>query len=391
MLGATITPGISVSSKTYRRATAGFAAATQAAKRVLIIEIAGLGDLVHSLPAMWSVRRTYPEAELHCLVRSSDASLLRLTPWIDRVLPYRRVRHLSSLRYQFDVARELRAQHYDVVINLVGSDYACAVGWISGAARQLVRKPGELKPRHGWHLLGSDVVEQPFRQEAMYLQRWKCLAQAGIASAAPEFHLAATDDAARALGLLDGELPRYVHVSPFARGVHKEMPPAQLVDLLTRLQQQAPQLRLAISCAANPREQQALDALLAALPFAPWEIYPGTLDIPQLCALIRHADLHLSGDTGSMHLAALMGTASVSWFLHAGSIVQWAPRGAQHATVVVDSAQDSALANAALLAEALRLLGTSQPPLMPMQPGEPLVPPVQPLESLEPLEYSYGV
>ncbi|MDB5985304.1 MAG: putative Lipopolysaccharide heptosyltransferase [Nevskia sp.] len=349
-----------MSSKTYHRATADFAVSTRTAKRVLIIEIAGLGDLVHSLPAMWAVRCAYPDAELHCLALKSYAGLLDLAPWIDRVLPYSRG-HLHAFRYQLNVARMLRAQHYDVVINLVGSDYASAVGWISGAKRRLVRKPGDLKPRYGWHALSTDVVEHPFRQEPMYLQRWKCLAQAGLETAAPEFRLNWQPDIARTLGLTETNRPRYIHVSPFTRGLHKQMPLPQMVEMLTRLHQQTPQTRLVISCASNARECLALDELLAALPFEPWKSFSGTLDIPQLCAVIQSAALHLSGDTGSMHLAWLVGTASVSWFLHPGSIIQWAPSGPQHATVVIDAMQDPAMAIAAIVGQALGLLGMEPP------------------------------
>jgi ADP-heptose:LPS heptosyltransferase len=218
-----------------------------------------------------------------------------------------------------------------------------------------------LKPRRGWHLFGTDIVEQPFGQEPMYLQRCKALAQAGIETPTPEFRLNWEADTARQLGLHDAHRQGYIHLSPFARGIHKEMPLPQLAELLTRLHQWSPETRLAISCASNARERRALDELLAALPFQPWKIFSGTLDIPQLCALIQHAALHLSGDTGSMHLAWLLGTPSVSWFLRTGSTRQWAPVGAQHANVAVDVAQPPALWIDAIAAQAMRLLDPTEP------------------------------
>ena len=58
-----------------------FARETAAAGKVLDVEVAGLGDLVHSLPAMAAIRKTYPSAERDCPVRREYASLLALAPW----------------------------------------------------------------------------------------------------------------------------------------------------------------------------------------------------------------------------------------------------------------------------------------------------------------------
>ena len=369
-----------MSAETFRRVAGDFAASTRDAKRILIIELAGLGDLVHSLPALWSIRKTYPAAELHCLVRSANASLLQLTPWIDRVLPYRRG-GVGELGYHFGIARELRAQRYDLVIDLVGSDYGSAIAWLCAAPRRLIRRPGQSKPRHGWRWVATDVMEHPFRQEALYLQRWTCLAQAGVQTPRPQFQL----DLDRLPQLPNtsqaGARPRYVHLSPYTRGQHKELPVALLAQLLTRLRAESPDIELAISCASKPRERAALDQLLRALPFEPWQVHAGTLDLPQLCGLIAHADLHLSGDSGSMHLAWMLGTPSLTWILHGGSMRQWSPEGAAHRHVTFADGAPPGNAVDQLLHPALQLLAAGQPARMrtradfPMQAAEPAITP----------------
>lgn len=313
------------------RATPDFAIQTAAAKKILMIEVAGLGDLVHSLPAMRAVRQRYPHAELHCLVRHQNASLLRLTPWIDRVWPYRRG-EATSLCDRVHTAQTLRAQHFDVAIDLTGSDVACLLAWISGATRRLVRRPGGIKRRRGWRWFSTDVMEHPFGREPMYLQRWKCLQYAGFGSSVPKFEV--IRDAS--VALFPGASPSrrgYIHLSPYTKLSRKELPPAQMAQLVLQLHEALPHLHLVISCSGQSRERRALDELLDALPFAPWKVFAGTLDIPQLYALIEGSALHLSGDTGSIHLAWLAGTPSVSWFSALGNHLSWVPRGEQHAVV----------------------------------------------------------
>src|SRR5882757_4822142 len=132
----------------YRQVASDFAARTGGANKVLLIDIGGLGDVVHSLPAMWGVRQGYPQAELHCIVRAPWTSLLRLTPWIDHVWPYCG-KSKSLLTEDWRMAARIRAQDYDVAINLMGSNRSCIIGRVSGARRRLGRKPMETE-RRGW-------------------------------------------------------------------------------------------------------------------------------------------------------------------------------------------------------------------------------------------------
>jgi hypothetical protein len=64
------------------------AEAPTAPQKLLVMELAGLGDNVHLLPALWLVRRQCPDAQLHVMVNAHVASLFKLTPWVDRVWSY---------------------------------------------------------------------------------------------------------------------------------------------------------------------------------------------------------------------------------------------------------------------------------------------------------------
>lgn len=308
-----------------------FAASTRSAEKILAIEIAGLGDLVHSLPALWALRQAYPNAQLHCLVQAGNASLLRLTPWIDRVIPYRRGTD-GSLLHHLSIARRLRAEHYDIAVDFMGADYSAVVGRISGARHRLLRKSGHALGHYGWRLLNTEVMEASFTNAPMYKQRLRCVEQAGFALPQALFKL---DDAE--IAGVSSESGTYIHVSPYTKLSRKELPPEQMRQLLVRLQQDFPQARLVLTCSNKPRELTALAQLLAALPAAPWKVFAGTLDIPQLFAWIKAASLHLGGDSGAMHLAWLAGTPSVSWFRHFGDFNAWVAQGPQHAVVSSDS------------------------------------------------------
>jgi heptosyltransferase-1 len=315
-----------------RRVLPDFAEVTAGAKKILAIEVAGLGDIVHSLPALWALRQAYPQAELHCMVQECYASLMKMLPWIDRVLPYRR-HPFPGYFYLLKTALTIRAQRYDVVVDLIGADHSGHFAGISGAPRRLIRRPGNYRPRSAWRKVGTDIMDVAFRTEPMYQQRLNCVRQAGFTAASAQFHLTDTCELPIAPGFIPARAGAYIHVSPYTKLTGKELPPEQMALLIMRLMDEFPQHRLILSCSGKQRERAALDELLAVLPTRPWKVFAGILDIPQLYALIKSAALHVGGDTGTIHLAWLAGTPSVSWFRHKAGLVQWIPQGPQHAVV----------------------------------------------------------
>jgi ADP-heptose:LPS heptosyltransferase len=203
-------------------------------------------------------------------------------------------------------------------------------------------------------------MDYPYRLEPRYLQKWKCLAQAGITDETPSFPIDARL-APLPPDIEPSDKGTYLHLSPGTSDAQRELPTPQLVELLVQLKQAFPALKIVLSGAANPRENAAFDALLAQLPFTPWRVYNGRLDAAELFAVVRDAALHLSGDTGTMHLAWLAGTPSVSWF-RACSSPEWQPQGACHISLFVDShAPDHlrGLDNAAVIRAARQLLQVS--------------------------------
>ncbi|NGY06882.1 glycosyltransferase family 9 protein [Solimonas terrae] len=312
--------------------TPAFAAATRRSRKILAIEIAGLGDLVHSLPALWALRCAYPAAELHCMVQEVNLSFLQMLPWIDKAIPYCRSID-AGIGYHLSMLRRLRAAHYDVAVDLIGSDYASAIAGLSGAGRRLIRRPGGSRSRWAWRLFASDLADVPFRTGAMYEQRLRCLQMAGFAAVEAKFNLAAA-----AADTIVDDLRRdapagYIHVSPYTKLMRKELPPVQMAELLLGLHRRFPSRRLVISCSRKSREREALAQLLPELPFQALKVFDGELSLPQLFRVIEGAALHVGGDTGTIHFAWLARTPSVSWHRQIESMNDWAPKGEQHAVL----------------------------------------------------------
>lgn len=332
----------------------------EAPAKVLVMELAGLGDDIHLLPALWVLRQRLPAARLHVMISAHVAGLFKLTPWVDEVLEYPRVPRRPGLIGNLAWARRLRREAYDLVINTTGSDRSALLTGASGARARFGRRPPS-GGRFWWRWMFTRVLEYPFWSEPMYRQKLAVFAQAGFGSEAPpRFEIKLDAELRRGAGLPPEHRRRYVHLSPCAGDPRKELPIAQLARLCQSLQELRPDLALVLSCSDLPRERARMDALLAALPAPPWKCFAGTLDIPQLASVIQDAVLHLCGDSGSLHLAVMTGTPAVAWMRQHANLKEWMPEGPRYRTLVApdgpDQQQLAGIDNESLVVAARQLL-----------------------------------
>src|SRR5262249_28720704 len=141
-----------------------FAAVTPGLPRkVLVMELAGLGDNVHLIPALGALRRHWPEAELHVMANAHVSGIFALTPWVDRVWAYP-TSPRPGLGGNIAWSRWMRAERFDCTINTNGSDRSSLLTWASGAPLRISRTPADGGPP-GWSMLFSRVYAQPHYEE----------------------------------------------------------------------------------------------------------------------------------------------------------------------------------------------------------------------------------
>ena len=319
---------------TERTAAPSFFQRTRAARKVMVLDLGFLGDTVHLLPSLWMLRQAYPEAELHVIVARHVVSLLECAPWVDSVWGYPRFPKHASLAENIRTVRRLRQECFQVVINLNGSDRSSWLTWLSGAPERLGRLPVDGGPWL-WRSLFTEIVEHSFLEEQAFEQKWHCLRKAGFPGEQPEFH--AQIDAKHleaGAGFHPADAGTFFHCSPFTTDDDKELPLETTATLIDLLQERFPEKRVALSCAPTARERGKLEALLAKVRRKPWRVLAGTLNLVQLAALIQRSALHLSGDTGPLHLALMTGVPTVSWFRTAERMKPWMPSGPCHRTLL---------------------------------------------------------
>lgn len=92
---------------------------------ILVVKMAGIGDLLLATPALRALRESYPDARIDLLVTPDSAGILNGWNVIDNILvlnkylfdyPQQMIRHPRNLLKLRPLWRDLRGGHYDAVL-----------------------------------------------------------------------------------------------------------------------------------------------------------------------------------------------------------------------------------------------------------------------------------
>ncbi|MGH8443682.1 MAG: glycosyltransferase family 9 protein [Solimonas sp.] len=301
------------------------------ARRILVVNPKGIGDVIHSLPVAALLKRSVPDAQIDFLGSSHAAALFDTVPFVsevfsDALYPRPKTR-LEQYRRRLRNAWGIRGRGYDAIVNLKPLDSTAGQVILSGARSKLAIRCMYARVKQRW--LYDTVIDTRWRNQPCYRFLLESMAEAGFAIDGLHVGPGLLDLSAQALPAeLEGR--PYLHVSPFTSNVSRQLVPDETRRLLRALLEHYPRHTLAISCAAAPRELEELRTLLPPDAGERVQVYPGTLSLAQLAAVLAGADAHLGPDTGSLHLAWLAGARTVSWYLNHESLTGWVPYGPQH-------------------------------------------------------------
>jgi len=131
-------------------------------RKILLIKLSAVGDVVHTFPVLNKLRRRYPAARLDWLVTPGIAELLQHNPAISNVIEFARDERSAPWRLAPFVAAarlvaQLRAVEYDLVIDLQGQLRSGFFAFTSGAPVRL----GFDKPRAAiWKTLARKIPDE---------------------------------------------------------------------------------------------------------------------------------------------------------------------------------------------------------------------------------------
>ena len=290
-------------------------------RRIAVLRLSSLGDVILALPAVRALRAAHPAARIDFWTKEEYRDVVRFDPAIDHVRSLER----DARRVEDLLSMSAELEECDLIVDLHGSLRTRLLCFRQRAA--IVRAPSYRLRRARWvHARWSRPAPAP-RALARYGQ---ALARLGLAAeAAPRVEAGPEAEAwasAWLAGWTGGRAP--VALLPGARHFTKRWPEAHWVALAGALRGAGHPL-LALSLESERRALPDLARTLEALGDARWACEP----LPRLGALLSHAAAAVSGDSGLMHLAAARGAPVVAMFGSTAPELGFAPAGAGHAVL----------------------------------------------------------
>jgi heptosyltransferase-1 len=110
-------------------------------KRILIVKVTSLGDVVQAQPIVADLHRAFPGVKVDWAVDSAFADVPRWNPGVDRVLHaplrrFKRGRNSTDLRAIFSSIVELRREKYDAVIDIHGVYKSAIISFLARSRRR---------------------------------------------------------------------------------------------------------------------------------------------------------------------------------------------------------------------------------------------------------------
>lgn len=111
--------------------------------KILIIKPSSLGDVIHAMPVVAAIHAFAPASEIHWLVNASFAELVEMTEGVSRIHVFERQlwknkqKITMNIRKLYQLARALRHEKYDLVLDLQGLFRSAFISWLTGVRRRL--------------------------------------------------------------------------------------------------------------------------------------------------------------------------------------------------------------------------------------------------------------
>jgi len=289
-----------------------------AAERILVIRLGALGDVVRSLPAVSALRAAYPAARITWLVEPAASSVLVDQPCIDGSCVFPRDALESQLRRGawWSLARDasrfvrlLRAERFDLVIDFHAILRSSVLSRLSGAPVRVAYAPPF--GREYSHLLANRLLRLPAQKISRFERNAALVRFLGVSPGPVASPLRLPGDVrTRMAQALAGRAPAVViHAGTSASTPYKRYPVARFAEVALRLKRETGLVCL-VTRGVSPAESDAAHAIVERARGAA-ELAPETPTLLDLAALFASNRLAIAGDTGPLHLAALVGTPVV--------------------------------------------------------------------------------
>ena len=261
-------------------------------KKILIIRTGAIGDVVHTSALVQAIKEISPKTEIHYLSNKIMEFMFKRNPYITKFIDLDPKFKLFS-SYTIQIAKLLKNEKYDLVINLQPSFKIKAIAHLAGIKKELVYKkdfnihavtnfwqtglkafPNMKKPEHLKLYLEQEVINRAKNKLENYKRPFIVINAGGV----------------------------------FSKRQGRTYPLDKWIELGNKLQDKYNGTIILNGAKEDKDFLQPLNKIKNSVN------YIGELKLEDSCGIISQADIMISGDSGPLHIATALGVKSIGLY-----------------------------------------------------------------------------
>jgi len=297
-------------------------------KKILVIQIKQLGDVLVCTPAVRALKLKHPDAEIHFLTQSPANQLLANNPGISKIWKFPKG---SPVKETLALAFELRKERFDWVIDFFNKPVSATLSWLTGAKLRL----GYNKRGRSWAYT-HPVDPKP---NTIYSadERTSLLAPLGVSSDDLSLDFPITDqDRIEAKTILENlnydPTKPLITLSPVSRRAFRTWPAERFAAAANQIIGATDGQLLLVW---GPGEESFIEPIRPLLNRPDLGDYAPP-SLAGMAAIFEQATLHFGNDNGPMHIAVSADCLSLT-IIGQSVIGNWVPaNNRQHQGIEFD-------------------------------------------------------
>jgi lipopolysaccharide heptosyltransferase II len=278
-------------------------------RRILIVNVNWVGDVVFSTPLIKALRKKYPQAHIACMIPPRCKEALELNPRLNELIIYDEDGVHRSPLGKLRLIAGLKARRFDAAILLHRSFTRSFMVFLAGIPRRIGYQ------RRKRDFLVTDVVELPpedAHRVDFFLNLGKPL---GIPTDDRNYEFfISEEDRRKARGILNtdgvGDSDKIIAINPGGNWDPKRWPRENFARAADEIADRFNAKIVITGAKKDIPLAQAIGTLMNRRP----AIVCGKTTLRETAAIFEKAALVVSNDSGPLHIAVAMGAATVAIF-----------------------------------------------------------------------------
>ncbi len=304
-------------------------------KKILIVRLSAIGDTIHTLPLAYAIRNKFPDSQLDWIVEDKASAFVLNNPLLNNVFVLERkkwkksLNKLQNLKEFFGIVKKIRKENYDVVIDVQQLLKSSLILGLSKGKRKITLDGGR---EFSW-IFANEIIKT--NKQAFDINYHVVKRNLEIAKyldceyeepvfIIPDFSNQISQEVKTIIKNLD-KTKKTIVIAPFTTWENKHWNNQGWQKLIEEFHKTCN-----ILITAGENDKNRIREILPSLPVLNVTNLAGLTSLADLTYIYKKADLLISPDSGSAHIAWASSCPAVLALFFSTSAKRTAPFGAKY-------------------------------------------------------------